>query len=143
MKYTIAQNVSKKNTFKTLCICQKPSMNRNCCLIVFFCIYVIQWYLESCKMLCTWKKKWCLKKKRDGQSEAPYNHRVLSTSTCDLEECLRPYGYVQHLHTLLCLLVVTSKPNFYFQEKLVNNYMYISMKFCMFAHPRPRISTCN
>ena len=109
----------------------------------FFCIYVIQWYLESCKMLCTWKKNWCLKKKRDGQSEAPYNHRVLSTSTCDLEECLRPYGYVQHLHTLLCLLVVTSKPNFYFQAKLVNNYMYISIKFCMFAHPRPRISTCN
>jgi uncharacterized protein (DUF983 family) len=39
--------------------------------------------------------------------------------------------YVQHLHTLLCLLVVTCKPNFYFQAKLVNNYMYISIKFCI------------
>ena len=39
IKYTIAQNVSKKNTFKTLCICQKPSMDRNCCLIGFFFVY--------------------------------------------------------------------------------------------------------
>ena len=40
--------------------------------------YVIQWYIESCKMFCTWKKI-DVKKKREGQSEAPY--RVLSTST--------------------------------------------------------------
>ena len=71
-------------------------------------------------------------KKKGGMGNQRH-HRVLSTSTCDLEECLtlRPC-YVQHLHTLLCLLVVTCKPNFYFQAKLVNNYMYyISIKFCI------------
>ena len=28
-----------------------------------YCIYVIQWYIESCKMLFTWKKKIDVKKK--------------------------------------------------------------------------------
>jgi hypothetical protein len=35
---------------------QKPGMDRNYCLIVFIVYYVIQWYTESCKMLCTWKQ---------------------------------------------------------------------------------------
>ena len=40
--------------------------------------------------------------------------------------------YVQHIHTLYSIMsMVTSKPNFYFQAKLVNNYMYISIKFCI------------
>lgn len=37
--------------------------------------------------------------------------------------------YVQHIHTSI-MSMVTSKPNFYFQTKFVNNYMYISIKFC-------------
>jgi hypothetical protein len=62
--------------------------------------------------------------------------RVLSTSTCDLEECLTliPYAMcnIYILYHVYRLLVVTSKPNFYFQARLVNNYMYyISIKFCI------------
>jgi hypothetical protein len=93
-------------------------MDRNCCLIGFFvCIYVIQWYIESCKMLCTWNK--IDVKKKEGNQK---HHRVLSTSTCDLEECLRPYA----MCNIYILFYV-----YYFQAKLVNNYMYISIKSCI------------
>jgi hypothetical protein len=44
-------------------------------------------------------------------------------------------------YTYSIMSIVTSKLNFYFQAKLVNNYIYIRIQFCiMFAHPRPRIS---
>ena len=36
-----------------------------------------------------------------------------------------------HVHVWDHMSMVTSKPNFYFQAKLVNNYMYISIKFCI------------
>jgi hypothetical protein len=62
-----------------------------------------------------------------------YRHRVLSTSTCDLEECLRPYAMcnIYILYYVYWWSLVSCKPNFYFQAKLVNNYMYTSIKFCM------------
>ena len=130
IKYTIAQNVSKKNSFKTLCICQKPSMDRNCCLIVFFCIYDIQRYIESCKMLCTWtqidvKKKegWAIRGTIVSCPQVP----VILKSVSDPMLCATfTYSIMS-----TAVLVVTCKPNFYFQAKLVNNYMYISIKFCI------------
>jgi hypothetical protein len=54
-----------------------------------YCIYVIQWYIESCKMLFIWKKvdvkKIKIKKKKSEQ------HRVLSTSTCGDEHTCSAY----------------------------------------------------
>ena len=128
IKYTIAQNVSKKNTFKTLCICQKPSMDRNCCSIVFF-VYMSYSDTQKVAKCCVREKKLMIKKGGMG-NRRQHSHRVLSTSTCDLEECLRSYAMC-NICILLCLLVVASKPNNYFQTKLVNNYMYISIKFCI------------
>ena len=38
-----------------------------------YCIYVIQWYIESCKMLCTWKK---INVKKKGGRGNQRHHRV-------------------------------------------------------------------
>jgi hypothetical protein len=62
-------------------------MDRNCSLIVFF---VYMSYSDTYKVAkcCVHEKKLMIKKGGMGNQR---HHRVLSTSTCDLEECLRPY----------------------------------------------------
>ena len=47
-----------------------------------FCVYVIQWYTESCKMLFIWKKVDVKKKKKKKKKKKSEQHRVLSASTC-------------------------------------------------------------
>ena len=59
------QDLLKHDPFQTLYTCQKPGMDRNYCLLVFI-VYVIQWYIESCKMLFTWKKNRCSRKRGEG-----------------------------------------------------------------------------
>ena len=75
--------MSQRKTLKTLCICQKPSMDRNCSLIVFF--------LYICHTVIHRKLQNVVYMKKKGGMGNQRHHRVLSTSTCDLEECLRPY----------------------------------------------------
>jgi hypothetical protein len=63
IKYTIAQNVSKENTFKTLSICQKPSMDRNCWLIVFFLyIYSIAYEVIASIARCELNSNMCVRR---------------------------------------------------------------------------------
>jgi hypothetical protein len=51
--------ITGKNTFKTLCICQKPSMDRNCCLIVFF-LYICHTEIHrKLQNVVYMKKNWC------------------------------------------------------------------------------------
>ena len=88
IKYTMPK-MSQRKTLSKPYACQKPSMDRNCCLIVFLsyiCHTVIHRKLQNVVYM---KKKLMLKKGGMGNQK---HHRVLSTSTCDIEECLRPYA---------------------------------------------------
>jgi hypothetical protein len=65
------------------------SAGNNCILFdCFYCVYVIQWYIESCKMLCTWTKKIDVKQKGGMGNQRHHSlwHRVLSTSTCGSDQ---------------------------------------------------------
>ena len=102
-------------------------MDRNCCLIVFFL------YTQKVAKCCVHEKKMMLKKKegwaiRGTIGSCPQVPVILkSVSLSDPMLCATfTYAIMS-----TAVLVVTSKPNFYFQAKLVNNYMYISIKFCI------------
>jgi hypothetical protein len=105
-----------------------------------YCIYVIQWYIESCKMLFIWKKVDVQKKKKREQ------HRVLSTSTCDCHRYLWTGPYVapfffffffrRLIPSLYILFSLKTHIFFFFSFWTstffhINNILQLSMYHCM------------
>ena len=120
----------RKTVSKPYAYVRNPVWIETAVWLFFFCIYDIQRYIESCKMLCTWtqidvKKKegWAIRGTIVSCPQVP----VILKSVSDPMLCATfTYSIMS-----TAVLVVTCKPNFYFQAKLVNNYMYISIKFCI------------
>ena len=120
----------RKTLSKPYAYVRNPVWIETAVWLFFFCIYDIQRYIESCKMLCTWtqidvKKKegWAIRGTIVSCPQVP----VILKSVSDPMLCATfTYSIMS-----TAVLVVTCKPNFYFQAKLVNNYMYISIKFCI------------
>ena len=102
------------------------------CFFLYICHTVIQCTQKVAKC-CVHEKKLMLKKKegwaiRGTIGSCPQVPVILkSVSLSDPMLCATfTYSIMS-----TAVLVVTSKPNFYFQANLVNNYMYISIKFCI------------
>ena len=129
----------RKTLSKPYAYVRNPVWIETAVWLFFLCIYVIQRYIESCKMLCTWKKidvkkkeGWAIRGTIGSCPQVPVILKSVSLSDPMLHVCAT-FTY-SIMSTTGGHYYDTSKPNFYFQAKLVNNYMYyISIKFCIYV----------